>query len=297
MAKSPYTDLPEPLKLHLPALFASYPTLSEPKPSSWFAWNDKYTDAQNSVVCHASMRRYAPGFENLVTAVPNSSELALEYLRMLVRGPFRSMSDLIKLDRVGSNYYLLLSDLGKWPGNVLMNFCIASRTPIEFEYLLSPWASRCDAGFDPTLAFLLAYSYGCHYGSHVQWDKRTFQMGRLGHMWLDPVSSWRAILDGTFTNVSEPFKVNPNECLPTNIIWGYSKDHVELMNMSDEQIADFYHQPICKFEPPPKPVQIKIKKLIAAPAHWGQFAPPQPEVHENDAEDLELAPIFDDIDD
>ena len=261
MAKSPYADLPEVLKKNLPAMFKSYPNLNTDNPSSWFVWADDKVKSYNATICHARMCYDGTGWMNMITAVPKNDQLSLEYLRMLIRGPFRSLSDLIKLDRVGKNYYLHLLSLNKWPANVLMNFCIASRVPIEFDYLLPVWAKRCEVGFDPTLAFLLTYSYdGCMYYTNQQHTYRSFNMARSGHMWLDPKSNWLNILDGTFENVSKPFNTHPGDSRPTNIIWGYCNDHKKLVDMTDEQIAEFYQQPIKIFEPPPPPAP-KPKKM------------------------------------
>lgn len=241
-------------------MFASYPLLSAPHPSSWFAWMAEKVVAHNTAICHAQMCYDGPGWDDMITAVPKNDELSLEYLRMLVRGPFRSMSDLIKLDRVEDKYFLHLMSLDKWPANVLMNFCIASRIPIEFEFFLKPWAQRCEVGFDPVLAFLLTYSYGSKHGTKEQFTERTFNVARSGHMWLDPKSNWMSILQGTFHGVSKPFKTHPDTCRPTNCIWGVSGDYHQLMKMTDDEIAAFYKQPVQVIEPPPKPLP-KLKKL------------------------------------
>lgn len=242
-------------------MVASYPDLDYETPSSWFAWGGDKHVQHTGAICHAKMRYDGYGYDNLITAVPKSDELSLEYLRMLIRGPFSSMSDLIKLERVGIHYYLHLMLLGKWPANVLMNFCIASRIPIEFHYLLSPWAVRCEKGFDPTLAFLLTSSYGAKQ-DNSQFRYRSFDIYRSGHMWLDPSSNWMNILNGTFQDVSKPFKTHPQDSCPTNIIWGHCKDHIKLKDMTDEEIAAFYTQPVQVFEPPPPPkYRPKINKI------------------------------------
>lgn len=219
--------------------------------------------AHNIDICHAQMCYDGEGWNDMITAVPKHDELSLEYLRMLVRGPFRSMSDLIKIDRIKDNYYLHLMSLDKWPANVLMNFCIASRTPIEFDFLLSNWAKRCEAGFEPTLAFLLTYSYGYDPYSKKQHTGRSFNMHRSGHMWLDPASKWSNILNGLFEGASKPFKTHPQSSRPTNIIWGHCADYTALQKMTDDEIAAFYTQPVQILEPPPKPIIYpKMKKPV-----------------------------------
>lgn len=276
MAKSPYAELPEPLKSNLPALFASYPDLCETSPSSWFVWTDGKSKEHISSVCHAAMCYDGNGWDDMITAVPKDDELSLEYLRMLIRGPFRSMSDLIKLDRVGKNYFLHIMSLGKWPANVLMNFCIASRIPIEFHFMLSNWYARCEKGFDPTLAWLLTYSYGTKFGEKKQFDYRSFDIAHPGHMWIDPASNWTNILYGTFERPSRAFKTHPHDARPTNVIWGKSKDYGRLMTMTDDEIASFYTRPIQVIEPPPPPPPKVVKKKQIYINPFAQPAP-QPE--------------------
>ena len=289
MAKSPYTDLPEPLKTYLPEMFKTYPVLDESGPSSWFVWSGEKVRAYNNKACHSDMYYDVTGWDNLVTAVPNSSDLGLEYLRMLIRGPFRSLSDLVKLDRVKDTYFLHIMSLDKWPANVLMNFCIASRVPIEFSYLLEPWAKRCELGFNPTLAFLLTYSYGADYQRNP-YSYRSFNITRPGHMWLDPKSNWSNILNGTFEKVSRPYKTHPADTNPVNRIWGVCDDHLKLTAMSDEEIAEFYAQPVKVFEAPKiLDPALKIKypqfsQFNPALVDWGAPFPnnePQPQPIEN----------------
>lgn len=246
-------------------MFSTYPKLSSPVPSSWFAWTGDRVLSGNAEICHAKIVHYNPGLDELITAVPNNTEVGLEYLRMLIRGPFRSMSDLIKLDRIKDNYYLHCLSLGKWPANVLMNFCIASRVPIEFKYLLTSWAKRCEAGFDPTLAFLLTYSYGGD-SNGVQSNIRNFTIHRSGHIWLDPASSWSNILHGVIENQSRMYKTHPNDCRPTNCIWGHCSDYKQLVKMDDDEIAAFYTQPVQVFEKPKIPEPVVKPKWNANPA-------------------------------
>lgn len=279
MAKSPYAELPEPLKSQLPIMFSSYPFLKEINPSSWFVWNDHSYKNYTTKVCHSDMRWLDTGFDELITAVPNSSEIDLEYIRMLIRGPFRSFSDLIKLERVKSIYYLHCLALDKWPANVLMNFCIASRVPIEFEYFIPPWAERCNAGFDPTLAYLLTCSYGST-RNKTQFPTRTFDIHRSNHMWFDPASKWSNILNGIIEEPSVSYKEKPAAATPTNIIWGRCNDYSKLMLMTDKEIAEFYTQPIQVYEPPKQPKQVAPKKFnpyqVIQEMQVGAAPPPMP---------------------
>lgn len=288
MAKSPYTELPEVLKDNLPQIFASYPGLCEATPSSWLVWSkigkvSKWTGR----ACHADMRNDY-NFDDLITSVPKSDEISLAYLRMIIKGPFRAYADLINIERYGSFYFIHCSELNKWPANVLMNFCIATRVPIEFDFLLSHWAKRCEKGFDPVLAFLLTYSYGSPYTtlyrpSHVLGETRTFKMARDSHMWLDPSSDWSNILSGTMTNESASYKTNPSKITPTNYIWGVkSGQSKKFMDMSDEEIAQELGLPAKVPEVfQPEKYKPKVKKMVN-PYAQGQIDPANLIAQDND---------------
>jgi len=323
-AKNPLSLLPDGVvKANLPEFFKSYPSLCAASPSSWFAWSidEKKVIAHNNHVCHANLCYDGPGFDELITAVPYSDELSLEYIRMLIRGPFRSVSDLIRLERLGNKYFLRCLNLDRWPGNVLMNFCIATRVTIEHRFILEPWGERCEKGFDPVLAFLLTYSYGssrgyngcaCIIGTH-----RSFDHWRTAHFWLDPSSNWSNILQGNMVGLSKSFKIAPEDSRPTNCIWGVCKDYIKLKAMTDDEIAAFYTMPVQKLEAPePMPLSKTAPKKKPVPFLYqfpaGQFNPniwPQPmpqfnaqlqqPIHDEEPipNELEEQPDIDDFDD
>jgi len=275
------------LKDNLPPLFKSYPGLNNAHPSSWLVWN---AEGKNELMvkapCHAHMH-YQKGYDDLVTAVPASDTVSLEYLRMLIHGPFKGFSDLISLNKT-DDYYLHLTNLNKWPANVIYNFCIASRVPIEKQNLLEYWYELVKVGFEPTLAFLLSYSTnGKKFDGH-----RSFVP--LGHYWHDSSSNWSSIIKGDMVKMSKSFKTSPEATKPTNCIWGASSDHIKLRTMSDEQVSEFYKIPIqVPAKDPPKPIITKKKlavaqalhQLLQDPALAGIAAappPPQPQIFQFD---------------
>lgn len=206
-------------------------------------------------ICHADMKYVSPGFDHLVTAVPKPDELAIAYQQMLINGPFRAFSDLIGLHCIGDNYYLLCSNLGKWPANVLYNFCIASRVPIERPQFLPYWKELVDQGFEKTLAFLLSYST-----NGKPWSKgngREYPV--CNHLWLDTASDWKNILSGEMIRMNPPFKEYPKGCEPCNVIWSTSTDYRKIWNMSNEEVSEFFNLPIEIPAPPPAP-KPKLKK-------------------------------------
>jgi hypothetical protein len=278
MAQALKTPIPE--HVYLGKFFDGYPSHCETTPSSWVVWNDTASKEFILRACHAELQLLKPEWTDMITAVPFSDENSLEYLRMLIRGPFRSLSDLIRLERIDKNYALLLSDLNRWPANVLMNFCIASRVPIEFKTFLPPWAELCEKGYDPTLAFLIVYSRGYKVYRYSGEDKnpastilpRSFDVDRGGHMWVDPSSSWSNVLNGNIVKPSQAFTVAPSEVCPTNVIWGTSDDWKVIQNLTDEQVVEFFTSRIEVLIPPPMWVPPpKKKKAFAIPP--AGFAP------------------------
>lgn len=192
----------------------------------------------------------------LITAVPKTDERSLTYQRMLMHGPFKAFSDLISLECVDGNYFFLLSELDKWPANVLYNFCIATRVPIEISHLLPQFGALIEKGYDPTLAFLLSYS--CN-GVPFK-EERSYPYNR-GHFWFDTSSDWTRILSGDMTEMSVPYSKKPSACSPTNKIWGNSDKHLKIMKMPDEKVAELFELPVKIAPPPPGPKKSKAEQL------------------------------------
>lgn len=209
-----------------------------------------------SKVCHAELKYLDPGFDNLVTAVPKTDEVSLAYLQMLINGPFKAFSDLIGLHKLGDNYYILCSTLGKWPANVLYNFCIATRVPIEYPAYLPYWKELVDKGFNPALAFLLSYSVR----GEPKLKHRVFPAAH--HLWLDPSSDWNNILNGEMSNMTPAFKEYPKGCEPCNVIWGTSKDYTQISMMSAEEVCEYFKTPIEVPAPPPALKKKDFNKYI-----------------------------------
>jgi hypothetical protein len=252
---------------NLPKLFKTYPNLNLHHPSSWFVWNaEGKVLPRLTEICHAKMCTDGAGWDDLITAVPKSDPVSIAYLRMLINGPFKSFSDLIALKHVSHkskikdmekdaivvktvrNYYLHCANLCDWPANVLYNFCIASRIPIEKPEYLDPWSKGVEIGFDPVLAFLLTWSAN---GKDFV-DPRPFPW--MGHLWIDPSADWKRVLSGDMTKMSGSFKEHPTAATPSNCIWGNSKEYKKIMHMSAEKVSALFG---LKIEPPaadpPKP--------------------------------------------
>lgn len=229
--------------------------------------------------CHADMKHVdANTYDRLITAVPKAEPNDLAYLSMLINGPFRCMSDLIHLiqDAERELWYLECTDLDKWPADVLYNFCIASRAPIEWSHLLDYWAKLVAIGYDPTLAFLISQSNsGKEFAGERAWNFNH-------HMWFDASSDWRLILKGEPKHTAHSFKSKPSACVPCNRIWGSSVDYVKLITATDKEIAQFFDiEPVMPEPPHPRPkakgVQLQwgdIPVQVVAPNIWAELPPP-----------------------
>lgn len=201
---------------HLASLFATYDKLDTHTPSSWISFKKDWSFHVHHFkeVCHASMSYATAGsVDELITAVVREDARSLAYIRMLISGPFRSFSDLISLEFSNNHYFIRCSSLDKWPANVLYNFCIATRAPLEKPEMFERWDKLLAKGVDPTLAFLISASTtGVN---PIVWHF-TYQ----SHFWFDPSADWRAIINGEPMNFSQPYTVDPRQCQPTNLIWG-----------------------------------------------------------------------------
>lgn len=230
-------ELIPPSEVSLKHLISSYPYLKDTSPSSWFVWSDTGDPPlimKTQSVCHADMRYHGAGYDHLVTAVPKKDRLGLKYIRMLLAGPFRAFSDLISLKQLKDDYYLQVDGLDKWPANVLFNFCIASRAPIEFDHLFERWDVLCHAGYPEMLAWLLSYSTG---GKSFKGSR---EFPQQNHFFIDPATNWRNVLAGTPNLAGSPFKTAPLGITPSNVIWGLSQDHHKISVMTDEKIAAYF---------------------------------------------------------
>jgi hypothetical protein len=254
----------------LPAFFDSYGSLDTATPSSYILWSDDKNGplpfSSLGFICHNKMPYLNKGFDHLITAAPKVDEISLAYLRMLISGPFRSVSDLIAIEQYEDKFYINCSNLSKWPANVLYNFCIATRTPIEFSMLLPRWHDLVQEGYNETLAFLLSAST---FGSKFEYNRSMLQ-SRYGHMWLDEATCWAKVISGSMSRITSDFKTSPGACKPCNIIWTGSQSMERFRKMSDKDISEALGLPIgpVVVEPPAKPPVLKKKKGI-----YGNFAP------------------------
>lgn len=232
--------------------------MSDDAPSSWFVWSNNPELKPKSYtlqVCHADMRYTPKGYDYLVTGVPKVDKVSLAYLRMLIHGPFKSVSDLISLVKVKDQFYLQCSDLEKWPAPLIFNFCVASRAPIEFENQLNHWWALVQEGYPEVLGFLLSHSCG---GKNFKYE-RTFP--ESGHHWFDPQSDWKRIMEGNPDLTGYRYDKYPASVTPSNVIWGVSEDYKIISKLDNLKAAEYFD---FKF-PPPRP---KVKPRDPNEIKW-----------------------------
>lgn len=209
-------------------LIATYPGLRPGTPSSWILGSNLYAKQ----ICHAAMSYANPkATDHLITACPKKDDLSLNYIRYLSRGPFRKFAEFIKLEKYstsfagleaakpqdGENYVVRVTDLDKWPANVLSNFCIATRVPIENRQYLNRWKSMLFDDINENLAFLLApFLFYGNAHSPIQFPK----YWDANHFFFDMPVNFVNYLSGNMDVSCPSYVENPKRVFPTNVIWG-----------------------------------------------------------------------------
>lgn len=222
-------------------LVKCYPQIDGSRPSAWTLYSNdfEHIDESHLFICHAKMAltpRTEPGlYDQLLTAMPHTDPVSMAYLNWLVEGPFRRFADRIHYRKVDGLWYIHV-DLADFPANVMYNFCIATRGPIEWKALLTTWDKLIQAGVSRELAFLCARFVSCYTRSGddmlssyqpdnlgpLDWQLK-YDFNDTGHIWLDFNSDWGRVISGNPdpTTFKDPYKVDNTGCRPTNRIWGY----------------------------------------------------------------------------
>lgn len=287
-AVKPKAKPPEPvgddgiIAKYLPKLFASYSKLDPENPSSWFVWNaDSKIIYHQQAVCHANMYYDGVGWDDLITAVPKSDETSIAYQRMLINRPFKAFSDLISLKRQDEFYYIHVTDLANWPANVLFNYVIATRIPIEKPKFLPAWHLGIALGIDPVLSFLLSYST-----EGEKFNGERFLGYTSNHNWFDMGSDWSRIIKGNMTKMSKPFKTHPHASLPCNVIWGVGEKYNKgLTHLTAEEICNLYGLPIT---PPVRTAPSRRRSSVYKPLNFDM------EAFNNQQQAAQLPPLHND---
>lgn len=219
----------------------------------------KQNRATLQYACHAPMASVpTDSFDQMVTAAPFCSDpVSLRYYRWLIDGPFRAFSDKITLEVFpdSKDHYFKMVKLDQWPANILYNFCIASRFPIEFKECVKRWGIYLDAGIDPSVGFLVAAFGGNKPIDKDPWKFRPFEPnfeGNTNHFWFDVTSNWSRMINGDFDMDAvskQSFKEHPISCRPTNPIWGHTSQ-VDQRKLLKQSVRDICAELGMPTEPP-----------------------------------------------
>lgn len=259
-------------------------------PSSWVLFSNDmtHTHADIKYVCHARMNYQSSGlYDQLVTAAPfTGNPFNLRYYQWLIEGPFQAFSDKITLEVFPDtkDYYLRCTDLDKWPANILYNFCIASRFPIEFKDVISRWSLFLEAGVDPSVGFLSAAFSGDKKICKDPWNFNpgdpSFE-GNSNHFWFDMTASWPKFVSGEFHQDAvskETFKEKPSASRPCNGIWGHTPgpQQLKLLKQSVREICAELGLPVEPKVIKPPAYKVKFNKFPPNILHEPQPDPAPP---------------------
>lgn len=251
------------------------------KPTSFVLFSNDLKFVKKSIhyICHAEMRYAQSGvFDQIVTAAPFTDYGPnLRYYQFLINGPFRAFSDKISLEMFPGteDFYIRCTDLSNWPANILFNFCIATRIPIESPHIIKTWDKFLNVGVDPTIAFIVStFASRSLFKVDDPWlykiEKVDFERNFKGfnpeHLWFDVASEWTRLLNGDFDTdaISKvSFKETPSKCSPCNGIWGYSRYVQKLFNMSVKDIC-------AQFDLPTELVEFKHRR-----PRWQELVQPE----------------------
>ncbi len=290
----------------LAALINTYPALRKGNvPSSYMLYSndDKHITTQFLKVCHADMPFMMSGvFDQLITAMPFTDMISYDYIRFLSDGPFRLFADRIHVEEFNGSKYIRCSDLHTWPANVLYNFCIATRMPIEDHHMLEHWWSMWLGGVDPGLAMLVAARIAYHRDNIWEHQEPAPLEGNLldrkltqfdimspnsNHMWFNTTSDWRTIMSGNM--VMKAFKGNyrdnPKQARPCDQIWGTigQKEGNSLVGLTVKELTQHFNKVTSHDD------QVKL---------YGKEVPqPLIEFELEDDDDFNEDEIFDEFDD
>ncbi len=297
----------------LAALINTYPALQKHgAPSSYMLYSndDKHITTQFLKVCHADMPFMMSGvFDQLITAMPFTDMISYDYIRFLSDGPFRLFADRIHVEEFNGSKYIRCSDLHTWPANVLYNFCIATRMPIEDHHMLEHWWSMWLGGVDPGLAMLVAARIA-HCTDRVSWEFKPAPLHdadpwirkirqieimspNSNHMWFNTTSDWRAIMSGNMVMkaFNGNYKDNPKQARPCDQIWGKvgRKEGSSLVGLTVKELTQHFSKDSKSHDE-----QVDLyKKMYPNPP----FVQPLVEFEMEDDDDFDEDEIFDDFDD
>jgi hypothetical protein len=195
-------------------------------------------------ICHSDLcpwdgDEWAKTYDQLITSYPAEQAVDLMFFDFMKNVMYKKWSKAIHLEYYNNVPYIRV-DLKKIPANVLYNFCICSRTIVEWREYLDVWQKLCACGIDPRFAFAVCRC-------DVDVSKSGFLDQKIKDVGSDK-EHWPVYLSASLERlcVSGPDHAKcpswwraPHESKPTNIIWGETKD---LRKLAGKTIREFWNE-------------------------------------------------------
>lgn len=229
---------PKVLATEVQALIEDYPLTVPENPASWVMLNQAGKQSRKIAdVCHASIVYYKRDeWDEMLTAVPHSRPNDILYLQWLIQGPFKRWKDYFQLKQALGCYYIHILGLDVVPANVLYNFVIATRMPIEQPETITHWRKLADLGLSDGLAFCIAGMTDPDLGVSGLHETMTMVGPQhAGHWWYQGCSDWNLIIAGTPLDdliTESSYKDSPAACYPADVIWGNNQNTYQLFKSS-----------------------------------------------------------------
>lgn len=212
------------------SLIKSYPELGEDHPPSSYTLlgPNKFAYRIRNAVCHSALNifDYKAKTTDLITACPFKFDSpSMNFVRWLIDGPFQQWKSNFILQKLKDDYYLHIKDLKSVPANVMYNFVIASRRPIELPFIYDHWENLVQNGVDPALAAIISECTSINNLSveEIDFDNTTLLVTGIhfpGHQWFTASVDYLRIKNANPNN--ELFQESYpalGYCVPADSIW------------------------------------------------------------------------------
>lgn len=186
-------------------------------------------------VCHGYLKHTPPGADILLSSMPNENDAFYEFLKNVL---YKRWSDHIhyETEPTTGRSYIMLDGLDTMPANVVQNFLVCSRSPFEIVAKLEVWEQLCLEGMHPSVAYLFCKTKDIK----AKVNDPVLKIFYHQHWPFDLQVDLARIVSGDPHNLSVPFKQNPADCVPTNLIWSGVGDKLDLKKLNGVTIRDFY---------------------------------------------------------
>lgn len=196
--------------------------------------------ADKTNYCHKQLRYADPDYyDQMITSYPKDDEFFFDFIKNTL---YRKWSEHFhrEIDPETEKPYIRVTGLDTLPANVLQNFCIASRMPVEFPQDILRMKTLISAGLHPVIAFALRQARAIDkVTANTNIDQRIEVISLFqDHSPITNTSSLRRLVSCDPHLLSGPYKSNPKSVTPTNCIWGETED---LRKLKGKTIREFWN--------------------------------------------------------